>query len=58
MANLFNFELRVSGDSAKPDLELICLECGEHLCDAEHSDSLHSLVATCEDHAKQTGHGV
>ncbi|SEC78787.1 Uncharacterised protein (plasmid) [Tsukamurella tyrosinosolvens] len=57
MTNLFNYELRVADDSAKPDLALICLECGEHLCDAEHGDSLHSLVATCEDHAEASGHG-
>lgn len=57
MTNLFNFELRQSDDSVKTDLELTCITCNEKLCDAQHSDSMHSLVAMCEDHASSTGHG-
>ena len=56
--NLFNFELRTSSDIVKNDLELTCIGCRAVLCDAEAGDSLYSLVAMCEDHAKSTGHGL
>ena len=44
MADLSRFEVRVSDDTAKPDPELYCLDCGERLCDVEHGDTLEILV--------------
>lgn len=41
---LESFELRASDDPVKRDLELVCTQCGERLCDAEHGDTLGVLV--------------
>jgi hypothetical protein len=43
-------ELRASTDSVKMDLELVCLDCGEHLCDAEAGDRLDILADVADDH--------
>jgi hypothetical protein len=32
-------------------MELICQECGQHLCDAEDDDSLACLIRAALDHA-------
>lgn len=42
--------LRASDDPVKTDLELRCLECDEHLCDAEDGDVLSSLFGVVKDH--------
>lgn len=44
--------LRGAEDSAKTDLEVVCLICGEHLCDAEHDDSIGVLVAVAIAHGR------
>ncbi len=43
---LRGFALWQSSDDVKRDLELVCLTCGEHLCDAEHLDTL-EVLANC-----------
>ena len=42
--------LRVSEDPVKVDLELICDDCGENLCDAQDGDELGVLVAVVDHH--------
>jgi hypothetical protein len=42
--------LTASDDEVKRDLEVTCLICGAHLCDAQSEDSLTVLVAVAEDH--------
>ncbi len=54
---LRDFQLRVSEDPAKVDLELICEACGTHICDAEHGDSLEVLASTALDHRLSCGCG-
>lgn len=39
-------------DTAKRDLELICLDCGEWLCDVEAEDSLATLMRVATEHGK------
>lgn len=43
--------LRQSDDLAKIDLEVVCQECGQHLCDADNDDSLACLIRVALDHA-------
>jgi hypothetical protein len=50
---LFGFETRQSDDPVKRDLELIHVECGEHLCDVEPDDTLGILVSLANDHLKE-----
>lgn len=49
--------LRVSDDSVKQDLEVICDACGVHLCDAEHGDTLETLAEVAREHAADA-HGA
>jgi hypothetical protein len=41
---LYGFETRQSDDDVKIDLELIHTQCGEHLCDVEHGDTMDTLA--------------
>lgn len=50
MSDLSRYEARASDDPVKTDLELMCEDCGEHLCDIEHGDSIAVLVSVCNDH--------
>jgi hypothetical protein len=50
LAALRTVELWQSSDDVKRDLELVCLTCGEHLCDAQHKDSLDTLAGMAGDH--------
>jgi hypothetical protein len=47
---LRGFVLWQSSDDVKRDLEVICLTCGEHLCDAEHGDLLEILATAAASH--------
>jgi hypothetical protein len=47
---LEQFETLQSDDEVKTDLELTCRECGEHVCDVEHGDTLGVLVRTADGH--------
>ena len=44
------YKLVQSDDDVKRDLELHCLDCGHHLCDAEPDDSLWVLASVAIDH--------
>lgn len=44
------FQLTVSDDLVKTDLELLCLRCGTHLCDAEAGDTLQVLMNVATEH--------
>lgn len=50
---LSRFECRASDDSAKTDLELICTDCGEHVCDVEHADGLGVLASVAQEHTRE-----
>jgi hypothetical protein len=50
---LRRYVLWASSDDVKTDLELVCLTCGEHLCDAQHEDSLAALASMAADHDRQ-----
>ena len=52
--SLDDVTLTASDDPVKTDLEVICLICSEHLCDAQSEDSLAVLVAVAEDHFAET----
>ncbi len=47
---LSDFEFVASDDSTKTDLEMVCLVCGEHLCDVEAEDSIATLAVTARVH--------
>lgn len=47
---LEEFELRQSDDEVKTDLEVTCVQCDAVICDAEHSDTLGTLVRVVLDH--------
>lgn len=49
--------LQASDDAAKFDLELVCDECGDHLCDAEAGDELWALVSVSNEH-EEAGHSA
>jgi len=53
LETLSHFELRASTDIVKTDLELRCDECDEHLCDAEHDDTLSPLAGVAFDHWRE-----
>jgi hypothetical protein len=44
------FELRVSEDPVKVDLEVVCTECDEVVCDAESGDTVATLVSVAMGH--------
>ena len=46
-AALREVALLPSGDDVKRDLEMTCLTCGAHLCDAEPYDILEILALSC-----------
>ena len=48
---LWNIEALQVGD--KPDLELTCTVCREHLCDVEPSDNFAVLMSTAFDHIRE-----
>lgn len=47
---LERFECLQSDDDLKRDLELTCVDCGEHICDVEVGDGLGVLARTALDH--------
>lgn len=47
---LTNIQLTRSDDPVKTDLEVICLGCGAHLCDAQDGDTLAILVEMAAEH--------
>ena len=57
LSELSGFVLLASTDSVKIDLELMCLACGAHICDAQHDDSLEVLASTALDHRRSAGCG-
>lgn len=52
---LEHVELRASDDEVKTDLEVTCTHCGQHLCDAEHGDTLAVLIRAALDHTSCVG---
>lgn len=52
--DLSHFELRVADDPIKTDLELVCVDCGEHVCDAQHGDTLAILAEVVSTHEHRT----
>lgn len=50
---LESVSLRVSEDSVKSDLEVTCDLCSQHLCDAEHEDSIAVLARVATAHFKE-----
>lgn len=50
MTDLGLGQLVRSEDRVKTDLELLCIRCGERLCDAEDGDTLEQLAAVLADH--------
>jgi len=50
---LYHFTARQSDDEVKRDLELICDDCDEHVCDIEHGDGLAILAMTALSHWKE-----
>jgi hypothetical protein len=47
---------RHPGDAAKYDMELVCTECEEVLCDIEDGDTFTVLVGMAQDHNREAGH--
>lgn len=47
---LDNIVLQASTDEVKTDLEVVCQTCGDHLCDAEHGDTVRVLLNTALAH--------
>lgn len=52
-ANLWQYRARMSDDPAKTDFELVHEQCGKHLCDIEHDDTIEVLVSVCANHEQE-----
>ena len=51
---LYLYARRQSDDELKADLELYCIECHKHLCDAEVGDALATLASVANEHECET----